>query len=205
MIFATNNKHKLEEVQAMLENSVKVVGLSELGFFEDIPETADTLQGNALLKAQFIHQRFDNDCFADDTGLEVDCLNGAPGVFSARYAGEPTNSEKNIDKLLCAMEKFSDRSAQFRTVIALIQGSDIQYFEGIVRGKIAMERYGNGGFGYDAVFIPEGYDKTFAELSAEEKNSISHRGRAVLKLVEFLKSPSPTLPKGEGAGTTKID
>ncbi|MDR0872781.1 MAG: non-canonical purine NTP diphosphatase [Prevotellaceae bacterium] len=186
MIFATNNKHKLEEVQAMLGNSVKVAGLSELDFFEEIPETADTLQGNALQKAQFIHQRFDNDCFADDTGLEVDCLNGAPGVFSARYAGEPTNSEKNIDKLLAEMEKSSDRSAQFRTVIALIQGSDIQYFDGIIRGKIATERYGSGGFGYDAVFIPEGYNKTFAELSAEEKNSISHRGRAVKKLVEFL-------------------
>ncbi|MDR2684196.1 MAG: non-canonical purine NTP diphosphatase [Prevotellaceae bacterium] len=188
MIFATNNKHKLDEVSAMLYGVVEVLGLNELGFYEEIPETADTLQGNALQKAQFIHQRFNVDCFADDTGLEVDCLNGAPGVFSARYAGEPSNSEKNIDKLLCKMKHFTDRTAQFRCVIALIQGTDIHCFEGIIRGKIAMERYGNGGFGYDSVFIPEGYSKTFAELPAGEKNRVSHRGQAVEKLVKFLKN-----------------
>jgi len=188
LIFATHNKHKLEEVSAMLKNFVNVLGLSELNFFEDIPETADTLQENALQKAQFVKDKLGYDCFADDTGLEVDALNGAPGVFSARYAGEPSNSEKNIDKLLDALKNSDNRTAQFRTVIALLQGTDVQYFEGIIHGKIATERHGTGGFGYDAVFIPDGYNKTFAELSPEEKNAISHRGLAVEKLVEFLKN-----------------
>ena len=188
LIFATHNAHKLEEVSAMLKDFVNVLGLSELNFFDDIPETADTLQENALQKAQFVKQKLGYDCFADDTGLEVDALNGAPGVFSARYAGEPSISEKNIDKLLDVLKNTDNRQAQFRTVIALLQGDDVQYFEGIIRGKIATERHGKGGFGYDAVFIPDGYDKTFAELSQEEKNAISHRGLAVEKLVEKLKN-----------------
>ena len=188
LIFATHNAHKLEEVSAMLKDFVNVAGLDELDFFEEIPETADTLQENALQKAQFIKQKFGCDCFADDTGLEVDALNGAPGVFSARYAGEPSNSEKNIDKLLDALKNCDNRAAQFKTVIALLQGNDIQYFNGIIRGKITTERYGKGGFGYDAVFVPDGYKKTFAELSPEEKNAISHRGLAVKKLVDFLKT-----------------
>ena len=188
IIFATHNAHKLEEVSAMVKYFVNVLGLSELRFFEDIPETADTLQGNALQKVHFVKEKLGYDCFADDTGLEVDALNGAPGVFSARYAGEPSNSEKNIDKLLDALKNSDNRTAQFKTVIALLQGTDIHYFDGIIRGKIATERHGKGGFGYDAVFIPDGYNKTFAELSPEEKNSISHRGLAVKKLVKFLKN-----------------
>jgi len=188
MIFATHNAHKLEEVSAMLKDFVNVLGLSDLDFFDDIPETADTLQENALQKAQFVKNKLGYDCFADDTGLEVDALNGAPGVFSARYAGEPSNSEKNIDKLLDVLKNTDNRTAQFRTVIALLQGNDVQYFEGVIRGKIATEQHGKGGFGYDAVFIPDGYDKTFAELSQEEKNAISHRGLAVKKLVEKLKN-----------------
>ena len=187
LIFATHNAHKLEEVSAMLKNFVNLLGLSDLQFFEDIPETADTLQGNALQKVQFVKDKLDCDCFADDTGLEVDALNGAPGVFSARYAGEPSNSEKNIDKLLDVLKNTDNRTAQFKTVIALLQGADTHYFEGVIRGKIATERHGKGGFGYDAVFIPDGYNKTFAELSPEEKNNISHRGLAVEKLVEFLR------------------
>ena len=190
LIFATHNEHKLEEVSAMLKGFVNVLGLSELNFFEEIPETADTLQENALQKAQFVREKLGYDCFADDTGLEVDALDGAPGVFSARYAGEPSNSEKNIDKLLNALKDCNNRKAQFRTVIALLQGTDVQYFEGIIRGKIATERQGRGGFGYDAVFIPDGYNNTFAELSPEEKNSISHRGLAVKKLVKKLKIKS---------------
>ncbi|MDR1543270.1 MAG: non-canonical purine NTP diphosphatase [Prevotellaceae bacterium] len=187
LIFATHNAHKLQEVSAMLENQVNLLGLSELGFYEEIPETADTLQENALQKAQFVKEKTGCGCFADDTGLEVDALNGEPGVFSARYAGEPSDSEKNIDKLLKNLANKNNRSAQFRTVIVLLQDSDIQYFEGVIRGKIIKERYGNGGFGYDSVFVPDGYEKTFAELSPEEKNLISHRGQAVKKLVEFLK------------------
>jgi len=172
----------------MLKNFLNVLGLRDLNFFEEIPETADTLQGNALQKAQFIKNKFGYDCFADDTGLEVDALNGAPGVFSARYAGEPSNSEKNIDKLLDILKNCDKRTAQFRTVIALLQGNDIHYFEGIIYGKIATERHGKGGFGYDAVFVPDGYNKTFAELSPDEKNAISHRGLAVKKLVKFLEN-----------------
>ena len=186
LIFATHNAHKLEEVSAMLKNFVNVLGLSELNFFEEIPETADTLNGNALQKAQFVKDKLGFDCFADDTGLEVDALNGAPGVFSARYAGEPSNSEKNIDKLLDALKNCDNRAAQFKTVIALLQGKDIHYFEGTISGKIATERHGKGGFGYDSVFIPNGYNKTFAELSPKEKNAISHRGLAVRKLAEFF-------------------
>jgi XTP/dITP diphosphohydrolase len=186
LIFATHNAHKLEEVSSILKNSVNVVGLSELFFFDDIPETADTLQENALQKAQFVYEKLGMNCFADDTGLEVDVLNGAPGVFSARYAGEPSNSEKNIDKLLKALKNYDNRKARFRTVIALLQGSDIRYFEGIINGNITAERRGKSGFGYDAIFVPNGYEKTFAELSLEEKNSISHRGLAIKKLAEFI-------------------
>ena len=186
LIFATHNVHKLEEVSAMLKNFVNVLGLSELNFFEEIPETADTLQGNALQKAQFVKEKLGYDCFADDTGLEVDALGGAPGVFSARYAGEPSNSEKNIDKLLDVLKDCDKRTAQFKTVIVLLQGTDIHYFEGVIKGKISTKRHGKGGFGYDSVFIPDGYNKTFAELSPEEKNAISHRGLAVKKLAEFL-------------------
>ncbi len=188
LIFATNNKHKLKEVSNMLSGMFGVVGLSELNFFEDIPETADNLQDNAEIKAKFIYNRFGINCFADDTGLEVEALGGAPGVLSARYAGEPTNSEKNIDKLLLALKNATNRRARFRTVIALVFEGKTYFFEGVVNGTIVEERLGFFGFGYDSVFVPEGYDKTFAQMSEKDKNLISHRGKAIEKLVDFLKT-----------------
>ena len=184
IVFATNNAHKLEEVAAMLGSSYEVMSLREIGCTTDIPETADTFAGNALQKAHFVKEHFGYDCFADDSGLEVDALDGAPGVYSARYSGE--GSEANMDKLLLNLTGKSERSAQFRTVIALVIGEDTQLFEGIVRGTIIEERKGEGGFGYDPIFVPEGYDKTFAELGADVKNRISHRAKAVEKLTEYL-------------------
>lgn len=186
LIFATNNSHKLQELRAILETDFLVRSLAEMGCFADIPETGNTLQANAEIKARYVAERYQRDCFADDTGLEVDCLHGAPGVFSARYAGEDCDSEKNIDKLLLALKEQNSRVAQFRTVIALIENDELHLFEGIIKGRIAYERFGTGGFGYDSVFIPDGYDKTFAELPAEVKNSISHRAIATKKLVAYL-------------------
>ncbi len=186
LIFATNNAHKLQEIRAILSDKFIVRSLREIGCHDDIPETGDTLAANAEQKARYVAERFACDCFADDTGLEVECLNGAPGVRSARYAGEDCNSEKNIDKLLAAMQDEEHRKAQFRTVVALVEAGEVRFFEGVIRGRIAYERFGNGGFGYDSVFIPEGYDKTFAELPAEVKNSISHRALATNKLVAYL-------------------
>lgn len=184
IVFATNNAHKLEEVAAMLGSSYEVMSLREIGCTTDIPETADTFAGNALQKAHFVKEHFGYDCFADDSGLEVDALDGAPGVYSARYSGG--GSEANMDKLLLNLTGKSERSAQFRTVIALVIGEDTQLFEGIVRGTIIEERKGEGGFGYDPIFVPEGYDKTFAELGADVKNRISHRAKAVEKLAKYL-------------------
>lgn len=186
LVFATNNKHKLTEVKAMLEPKFHIVSLDELGCFDDIPETAETLQGNALLKAQYIHEKFGLDCFADDTGLEVEALGGEPGVYSARYAGEDNNAFKNMSKLLQKLGKNTNRSAHFRTVIALIKGGNTHYFEGKVEGKIATEPRGEKGFGYDPIFVPEGYITSFAQLNANEKNKISHRAMAVEKLVAHL-------------------
>ncbi|EFI17084.1 non-canonical purine NTP pyrophosphatase, RdgB/HAM1 family [Bacteroidetes oral taxon 274 str. F0058] len=188
LIFATNNKHKLKEVSDMLTGVFDIVGLNELNFFEDIPETSDTLQGNALIKAEYIYKKFGCNCFADDTGLEVVALDGAPGVYSARYAGDPTNSGKNIDKLLLALKNQANRKARFRTVIALILNGERHIFEGVITGTIAEDRLGFFGFGYDSVFVPDGYDKTFAQMSEDEKNKISHRGQAVTKLVDFLRN-----------------
>ena len=184
IVFATNNAHKLEEVAAILGEGYEVLSLREIGCDADIPETADTFAGNALQKAQYVKQHYGYDCFADDSGLEVDALDGAPGVYSARYSGG--GSEANMDKLLLHLTGKSERSAQFRTVIALLIGEDTQLFEGIVRGTIIEERKGEGGFGYDPIFVPEGYDKTFAELGAEVKNRISHRAKAVEKLAKYL-------------------
>lgn len=192
-IFATNNKHKLSEIQSLAENSFELKSLADMNCFEDIPETADTLEGNALLKAEFVYNRFGKSCFADDTGLEVEALNGQPGVYSARYAGNNHDFEANIDKLLVELAGKTNRTARFRTVIALIINNKALYFEGIVDGVITTERKGEKGFGYDPVFLPEGFDKTFAEMTLEEKNAISHRARAVSKLVEYLKSNSTTL------------
>ena len=185
IVFATNNAHKLEEVAAILGESYEVLSLREIGCDADIPETADTFAGNAMQKTQYVKQHFGYDCFADDSGLEVDALNGAPGVYSARYSGG--GSEANMDKLLNNLTGKSERGAQFRTVIALLMGEKTQLFEGIVRGAIIEERRGEGGFGYDPIFVPEGYEHTFAELGSEVKNRISHRAKAVEQLAHYLK------------------
>ena len=186
LVFATHNAHKVDEVRAILPASVELVGLAALGCHDEIPETGDTLRDNALQKVQYIHDRFGVDCFADDTGLEVEALDGAPGVYSARYAGEPADFAKNRAKLLAALAGISNRRAQFRTVVSLILNDKTYFFEGIVKGRIIAEERGVGGFGYDSVFVPDGYDKTFAELPAAVKNSISHRARAMEQLNNFL-------------------
>lgn len=191
---ATNNAHKLEEVRQILGDDFLVMGLAEIGCHEDIPETADTLEGNALQKALYVHDHYGVDCFADDTGLEVTALEGAPGVFTARFGamngyGESHDAEANIQCLLDKLEEAEDRTARFRTVVALVQNGEEHLFEGIVEGEILMQKVGEGGFGYDPVFAPlEGNGLAFAQMSAEDKNAISHRGRAIASLVEFLKN-----------------
>lgn len=187
LVFATNNAHKLEEIRAILGDKVEILSLNDINCHADIPETADTLQGNAALKAQYIYENYGLDCFADDTGLEVEALNGAPGIYSARYAGgEGHDSEANMKKLLSEMQDKENRKARFRTVICLIEGGKEHFFEGIVNGSIIRERKGGAGFGYDPVFMPDGYSETFAEMGNDEKNKISHRARAVQKLCEYL-------------------
>ncbi|MBR4056333.1 MAG: RdgB/HAM1 family non-canonical purine NTP pyrophosphatase [Rikenellaceae bacterium] len=186
LIFATNNAHKLAEVQAVLGEGYELVTPRQMGITEEIPETASTLEGNARQKARYLYERTGLDCFADDTGLEVDALDGAPGVHSARYATDGHDFEANTRLLLRNMEGKEDRRARFRTAIILIEGGEEHLFEGRVEGEITHEPAGCGGFGYDPVFRPEGYEQTFAEMSADEKNSISHRARAVAKLVEYL-------------------
>ena len=184
IVFATNNAHKLEEVAAILGDSYEVLSLREIGCHDDLPETSDTFVGNALQKAQFVKEHYGYDCFADDSGLEVDVLGGEPGVYSARYSGG--GSETNMDKLLHNLTGKSERGAQFRTVIALLIDEETRFFEGIVRGTIIDERRGEGGFGYDPIFVPEGYELTFAQLGSEVKNRISHRAKAVTQLAEYL-------------------
>ncbi|PQJ74269.1 non-canonical purine NTP diphosphatase [Polaribacter gangjinensis] len=186
LVFSTNNNHKLKEVQEMLPKSIQLVSLKDINCTEDVAETETTLQGNAALKANFITQNFQLDCFADDTGLEVTCLGGKPGVYSARFAGEPSNAEKNMEKLLHEMAGFTDRSAQFRTVICLNLEGNQYYFEGICKGTILTTKQGTAGFGYDPIFQPEGFQQSFAEMTSEEKNKISHRALAIEKLVAFL-------------------
>ena len=187
LVFATNNAHKLEEIRAILGDKVEILSLNDINCHTDIPETADMLQGNAALKAQYIYENYGLDCFADDTGLEVEALNGAPGIYSARYAGgEGHDSEANMKKLLSEMQDKENRKARFRTVICLIEGGEEHFFEGIVNGSIIRERKGGAGFGYDPVFMPDGYSETFAEMGNDEKNKISHRARAVQKLCEYL-------------------
>lgn len=187
LVFATNNAHKLEEIRAILGDKVEVLSLKDIQCDADIPETADTLEGNAVLKAEYIYRHYGLDCFADDTGLEVEALNGAPGVYSARYAGgEGHDSEANMRKLLAEMEGKTNRKAQFRTAICLIEGGAEHLFEGVVKGEIIEEKRGASGFGYDPVFMPEGYTETFAEMGSEEKNRISHRARAVQALCAYL-------------------
>ena len=185
-VFATNNAHKLEEVTAILGDKIELLSMKDIHCHADIPETADTLEGNALLKARYIFENYNMDCFADDTGLEVEALNGAPGVYSARYAGDAHNSEANMRKLLQDMEGIENRKAQFRTVFALIINGKEHLFEGIVKGEITKHRCGSSGFGYDPVFIPEGYTQTYAEIGNTLKNKISHRALATNKLCNFL-------------------
>lgn len=186
IVFATNNKHKLQEVKAILGNSFEIISLQELGCYDDIPETADTLEGNALLKAEYIYKKFGVDCFADDTGLEVEVLNGAPGVCSARFAGEEHDAKKNMRKVLDLMKNETNRRACFRTVVSLILGGEKYFFEGKICGELRYEPYGEAGFGYDPIFIPDGYNRTFAEMKDSEKNAISHRALAVKKFSDFL-------------------
>ncbi|MCI7287567.1 non-canonical purine NTP diphosphatase [Parabacteroides sp. AGMB00274] len=187
LVFATNNKHKLDEVRKITSHHpVEIVSLAEINCFDDIPETADTLEGNALQKAHYIQEKFGLNCFADDTGLEVEALNNAPGVYSARYAGPGHDSEANMKKLLHEMEGKENRKARFRTVIALVWNEKTYTFDGIVNGTITTTKRGENGFGYDPIFIPEGYEQTFAELGNDIKNQISHRAKAVEKLDEFL-------------------
>ena len=200
IVFATNNQHKLDEIRGILGDGFEIVSLNDIGCHEDIPETGKTLEENALQKAQYVYEHYHVNCFADDTGLEVDALNGAPGVYSARYAGgEGHDSEANMTKLLHELGNNNNRKARFRTVIALIEKKDVcpcgctsvkkvHQFEGIVNGEIIQERRGGEGFGYDPIFQPEGYDKTFAELGMDIKNTISHRARATQKLAEYLKT-----------------
>ncbi len=191
LIFATHNRHKLEEVQAVLGPGFTLVTPDEAGVHAEIPEEQPTLEGNAFQKADFLYQRTGQDCFADDTGLEVEALGGAPGVYSARYAGEHVSYEDNNRLLLKNLEGVTDRRARFRTVIALILGGKRYQFEGVVEGRIATEPRGDQGFGYDPLFIPDGYATSFAQMSAEAKNAISHRGRAVEQLATFLKERHP--------------
>jgi XTP/dITP diphosphohydrolase len=184
--FATNNPKKIEEVKAALGDSFVIVSLKDIGCHEELPETGDTLEHNAFQKAKYVKEHFGVDCFADDTGLEVDALEGEPGVYSGRYAGEPRSDERNIDLLIKNLDKTAMRSARFKTVIALLLGNEEYKFEGVAEGEILKERRGNGGFGYDPIFLPKGYSKSFAELSLTEKNKISHRGQAVSELISFL-------------------
>jgi len=186
LVFATNNAHKLSEVRAILEPEFKIISLAELNYNDDIPETAETLEGNALIKAQYIHSKFGLDCFADDTGLEIDALGGEPGVYSARYAGDANCAHENMCKVLEKLGDNPNRTACFRTVIALIHGNKTNYFEGKIDGSIATQPRGDSGFGYDPIFVPEGYMVSFAQLSPNEKNQISHRALAIKKLVGHL-------------------
>ena len=190
LVFASNNKNKIQEIQALVPNTIQIVSLEDIGCTEDIPETADTIEGNAILKANYVTSNYGYDCFADDTGLEVEALNGAPGVYSARYAGEQKDANDNMDKLLSELKDKSNRKANFKTVIALNLNGKQNLFTGIINGKIIEEKIGTNGFGYDPIFVADGFDKTFAELSIEEKSTISHRGIAVKELILFLQKLS---------------
>lgn len=188
IVFATNNKHKLEEIRNILDHTLNILSLDDINCHEDIPETGSTIEENALIKARYIKEKYDYDCFADDTGLEIKSLNNEPGVYSARYAGNDHNSEKNMQKVLENLKDKNDRSACFRTCIALITGNNEYLFEGKIEGEIITEKKGESGFGYDPIFVPDGYTQTFAELGNDIKNKISHRALAVKKLINFLQS-----------------
>jgi len=187
LVFASNNKNKILEIQNMLPADISLLSLEDIGCHEEIPETADTIEGNAILKANYVTEKYGYDCFADDTGLEVQALNGAPGVYSARYAGEQKNADDNMAKLLQELQNQSNRSARFKTVITLNLNGQQHLFTGIVTGEITKEKSGTAGFGYDPVFKADGFDRTFASISLEEKASVSHRAKAVEHLIAFLK------------------
>ena len=186
LVFASNNKNKIKEIQLLLPDTIQILSMEDIGCFEDIPETANTIEGNAILKANYVTEKFGYNCFADDTGLEVEALNGEPGVYSARYAGEQKDANDNMDKLLLNLKGKTNRNAQFKTVIALNLNGKQTLFTGIIKGKIIEEMIGTNGFGYDPIFVADNYNKTFAELTIEEKSVISHRGLAVKQLVDFL-------------------
>lgn len=187
IVFATNNANKLSELRQIVGDSIEILSLADIGCHDDIPETAATLEGNAIMKAQYVHDNYHYDCFSDDTGLEIDALGGEPGVYSARYGGVAHDSERNIDKVLSKLQGVTDRTARFCTVIALIEGDKVTTFHGKVEGRILTERHGTGGFGYDSIFCPdEGDGSTFAQMTHEQKNAISHRGRATAQLINYL-------------------
>lgn len=189
LVFATNNAHKLEEIRQIIGDKFEILSLTDIGCNDDIPETAPNIEGNALMKARYVKEHYGLDCFSDDTGLEIDTLDGRPGVHSARYGGVAHDSERNIDRVLSELADVpaAERTARFRTAIVLLQGDDVHTFEGKVEGHILTERHGTGGFGYDSIFCPvEGDGRTFAQMSGEEKNAISHRGRATAQLVAYL-------------------
>ncbi len=188
LVFASNNKNKIAEIKQMLPQSIELLSLEDIGCTEDIPETSNTIEGNAILKANYVTEKYGFNCFADDTGLEVESLNGAPGVYSARYAGEAKNADANMDKLLSELKDKENRNAQFKTVITLNINGEQHLFEGIIKGQIITEKRGNKGFGYDPIFVPEGFQSTFAEMEMSEKATLSHRGIATRKLIEFLKT-----------------
>lgn len=188
LVFATNNQNKLKEVQALIPSHIQLLSLKDIGCKEDIPETQPTIEGNAMQKALYVSEHYGYDCFADDTGLEIDALDGAPGVYSARYAGNHRDANDNMDKVLKNLEEQDNRSAHFKTVIALYLNDKVYTFTGLCKGEITTERHGDKGFGYDPIFKPHGYNKTFAEMNLELKNQIGHRGKAVQQLVEFLNS-----------------
>lgn len=186
LVFASNNLHKIEEIQNLLPSSVQILSLKDINCLEEIPETADTIEGNAILKANYVTEKYGYNCFADDSGLEIDFLNGAPGVYSARFAGEQKNNQNNIDKVLSELKDVDNRKANFKTVIALNLNKQQHLFTGIINGDITTTQKGNQGFGYDPIFQPTNYDITFAEMNPQEKSAISHRGLAVKQLLEFL-------------------
>lgn len=190
LVFATNNQHKLKEIRSLLKDDFEIFSLKDIGCDDELPETSWTLAGNALQKAQYVYDKYGMDCFSDDTGLEIDLLGGRPGVYSARFAGVNASSGNNIEKVLREMHDIENRKARFKTIIALITENGQKYFEGVIEGSITTDLRGNSGFGYDPVFIPDGSEKTFAEMGEEEKNKISHRARALEKLVGFLREKS---------------
>lgn len=188
LVFASNNQNKIAEIKQMLPKSIELLSLDEIGCTEDIPETADTIEGNAILKANYVTEKYGYSCFADDTGLEVEALDGAPGVFSARYAGQQKNADDNMNKLLDNLKDKTNRKAQFKTIIALNINDEQHLFEGIIKGEIISEKRGTKGFGYDPIFVPEGFSTTFAEMEMNEKAKLSHRGIATRKLISFLET-----------------